>query len=71
MSKKQKILTAIGVVVGLGVAYFLYEFIMYVKTDNAQIQANSVMLAPKVGGYVTKVNFTGRGGSSAVTSRSG
>ncbi|RYZ70591.1 MAG: HlyD family secretion protein, partial [Proteobacteria bacterium] len=26
--------------------------------DNASVQANTVMLAPKVGGYVVKVNFT-------------
>lgn len=51
--------TLLGVVVSgavLGGLYMIYERIMYVSTDNAQVEAHTVMLAPKVTGYVTKVN---------------
>lgn len=58
MSKKQKLLSLIGAVVLIGTIYFVYEYVMYVSNDNASVQANTVMLAPKVGGYVVKVNFT-------------
>jgi membrane fusion protein (multidrug efflux system) len=55
-SNRKKILTAIGAVAVLIVGYFLYEYMMYVTTDNAQIEAHSVMLAPKVPGLITAVN---------------
>lgn len=56
-NNKQKILTAIGAISFLIVAYFVFEHIMYVTTDNAQIEAHSVMLAPKVPGFVVTVNI--------------
>jgi membrane fusion protein (multidrug efflux system) len=43
------------VAVGVG-AYFSYEHMLYVSTDNAQVEAHAIMLAAKVGGFVTKVN---------------
>ena len=58
MSKKQRLLAVIVTVVVLAFVYFLYQFLTYVKTDNAQIQANTVMLAPKVSGYVLKAEIT-------------
>jgi membrane fusion protein (multidrug efflux system) len=58
MSKKQKILAVVGTVVVCIIGYFLFQFLTYVKTDNAQIQANTVMLAPKVSGYVLKADIT-------------
>ncbi len=58
MSKKQRLLTAIVTALVLVVGYFTYQFFTYVKTDNAQIQANTVMLAPKVSGYVLKADLT-------------
>lgn len=58
MSKKQRLLAVVVTVVVLIVGYFLFEFLTYVKTDNAQIQANTVMLAPKVSGYVIKADIT-------------
>jgi len=57
MGKKQRILAIAGTVVVFLAGYFLYQFISYVKTDNAQIQANTVMLAPKVSGYVLKADI--------------
>lgn len=35
--------------------YFIYEHMTYITTDNAQIEAHAVMLAPKVGGFITEV----------------
>lgn len=54
---KKRILSIAGTVVALVLGYFLYQYISYVKTDNAQIQANTVMLAPKVSGYVLKADI--------------
>ncbi len=56
-NNKQKILTAIGAISFLIIAYFVFEHIMYVTTDNAQVEAHSVMLAPKVPGFVVTVNI--------------
>lgn len=33
-------------------AYFVIEHMIYVTTDNAQVEAHVVMLAPKIGGYI-------------------
>lgn len=55
MDRRKKILTAAGVIAGLLVIYFVYEHLMYVTTDNAQIEAHSLMVAAKVGGYVREV----------------
>jgi membrane fusion protein (multidrug efflux system) len=53
---KKKLLIGFAVVAIAGAAFFIYKHLMFVTTDNAQIEAHSVMLAPKVPGYVTKVN---------------
>jgi membrane fusion protein (multidrug efflux system) len=56
MEKRKKIIKIAAPILGVIVLYFLYNFFMYVETDNAQINAHAVMLAPKVGGYIVKVN---------------
>jgi len=56
MTKKQKILGAGGVAAAILVGYFVYQNIVYVSTDNAQIEAHAVLLASKVGGFITKVD---------------
>lgn len=58
MNQKRKKMI-LGIVAGLIViaSYFVIEHLMYVSTDNAQIDANTVMLAAKLGGYITKVNI--------------
>lgn len=56
LSKKQKIFASIGAVALIAVAYFVYEHIVYVSTDNAQVEAHAVMLAAKVSGFVTAVH---------------
>ena len=55
-SKKQKVLRIIGSIAAIAVIYFIYDFFFYVSTDNAQIQANTVILTARVSGFVTKVN---------------
>jgi len=56
MDKKKKMLSGIGGLAVLFGLYFLYEHIMYVTTDNAQVEAHAVMIAAKVGGYVKAVH---------------
>lgn len=56
MKTKQKILAAAGTVVILLIGYLTYEHFAYVTTDNAQIFGHSLMMAPKVSGYITSVN---------------
>lgn len=55
-SKKKKIIAIAGTIVVLLVSYLTYEHFSYVTTDNAQIFGHSLMLAPKVSGYITEVN---------------
>lgn len=57
MDKRKRILSVVGAVAAVAVIYFTYEHFTYVTTDNAQIEAPSVLLAPKVAGFVTKVNI--------------
>jgi membrane fusion protein (multidrug efflux system) len=53
--KRKKILSVVGVIAVCIMAYFVYQHMLYVETDNAQIEAHSVMIAAKVSGYVTAV----------------
>lgn len=55
MKKRKKILSAVIPVVVLALSYFVYQYMMYVSTDNAQVEAHTIMLAPKVGGFVKSV----------------
>lgn len=53
---KNKIIAG-AVTIGVVLAsYLTYEHFAFVTTDNAQIFGHSVMLAPKVSGFVTSVN---------------
>lgn len=56
MTKRNKILAGVGAAFALVGIYLAYEHFMYVTTDNAQVEAHSVLLAAKVPGYVTAVN---------------
>lgn len=58
MNKRKKILTVIGSIAGLLAVYLIFEHFMYVTTDDAYVEAHSVLLAPKVPGYITTVNVT-------------
>lgn len=52
---KKKILIGAGVLAAVAIVYFGFQQIMYVTTDNAQIEAPVVMLAAKVPGYIMEV----------------
>jgi|SRR6185312_1483064 len=54
--KRKKILGGVIVLLVLIAGYFVIGHLMYVSTDNAQVDANTVMLAAKLSGYITKVN---------------
>ena len=54
--KKKRALAAGGIVAAIFAAWFTYESFFFVSTDNAQIQANTVILTSRVSGYVQKVN---------------
>ena len=38
------------------IGYFLFEHFTYVSTDDAQIDAHSLLISPKVGGFIQQVN---------------
>jgi membrane fusion protein (multidrug efflux system) len=49
-------MAGVGSVAVLLGGYFFYQHLMYVTTDDAYVEAHSVLLAPKVNGYISKVN---------------
>ncbi|MFZ3229493.1 MAG: HlyD family secretion protein [Pseudobdellovibrio sp.] len=55
MTKKNKIFILIGIAALILVSFFMYDHLVYISTDNAQIEAHSVLLASKVPGFVTTV----------------
>ena len=55
MEKKKKIIFAAGGVVLAFIIYFAFEYIMYVETDNAQVQAHSLLMSPRVSGFIKNV----------------
>lgn len=54
--KKKVISIIVAAALTVG-GYFLYESMKYAETDNAQVEATTLMLAVKVPGYVKKVNI--------------
>jgi len=54
-NKKKKVIGVIAVIATALIAFFVYDAVVYVSTDNAQIEAHSVMLASKVSGFVVAV----------------
>jgi membrane fusion protein, multidrug efflux system len=55
MDTKKKIMVGAGAFAVIAIGYFGFEQIMYVTTDNAQVEAPVVMLAAKVPGYIVDV----------------
>lgn len=55
-NKKNKIFAAVIGVFLIVAGYFIYEHMMYAETDNAQIEAPTVMLAAKIPGFIKEVN---------------
>ena len=57
MSPKKIIFSAIGFIALIIVSYFVYQNIVYISTDNAQIEGHALLLSPKASGFITKVNI--------------
>lgn len=57
MQTKQKVLIGGGALAVIFGAYFVYQSVVFVSTDDAQIEAHAVLLASKVGGFITKVDI--------------
>jgi membrane fusion protein (multidrug efflux system) len=55
LSKRNKIIAAVATVLVLIIGYFGYQTIMYVSTDNASIQGDTLLIASKVSGVVETV----------------
>lgn len=53
---KKTLLSIVITIVLLGSGYFIYEHLTYVETDNAQIDASTVLLSSKVTGFVKAIN---------------
>ena len=55
---KKKLLGIVGGIIVFLIAYFTYEHFSYVETDNAQVEAHSVLISAKVPGYIKEVHVT-------------
>lgn len=53
--EKKKIFIGLGSVAVVIAAYFIYQHLIYIETDNAQVEAPTVMLAAKIPGYIKDV----------------
>jgi membrane fusion protein, multidrug efflux system len=58
MDKRKKILMGLGTLVVLGAIYFIYEHLSYVETDNAHVEAHTLLLSAKISGYIKEVNVS-------------
>ncbi len=58
MTKKAKIISGVVTVAVIAMIYFIYEFTMYVETENAQVEAHTVLMSAKVPGYIKTVYAT-------------
>lgn len=56
MNQKKRGFIGIGILIGGIALYLIYDYVFYVSTDNAQIQANTAILTARMSGYVSKVN---------------
>jgi multidrug resistance efflux pump len=55
-NSKKKLLFPLLIVAVLGViCYFVVQSYLYVGTDDAYVEAHSLMLAPRIGGVINKV----------------
>lgn len=55
---KKYALGAVGFFIVIGALHFVYEHVTYVETDNAQVEAHTVLLTPKVSGFIREVSVT-------------
>ncbi len=55
MDKKKKIISGVLTLALIVIGYYTYQYIMFIETDNAQVEAHTVLIASKVSGYVKTV----------------
>jgi membrane fusion protein (multidrug efflux system) len=55
MDKKKKIIYSLVVIIIVVAGAFIFNHLRWVTTDNAQLQAHAVMIAPRVPGYIHRV----------------
>ncbi len=53
---KKILLSIVGITTLSIISYFIYQNVVYISTDNAQIEGHAFLLAPKVSGFISKVN---------------
>jgi membrane fusion protein (multidrug efflux system) len=58
MDKKKKIISIVAAIILVIVCYYTYEYVNFVETDNAQVEAHAVLIAAKVPGYIKTVFAT-------------
>lgn len=58
METRKKVIIGVVTVAVIAIGYLIVDHIRFVETDDAQIDAPTVLLAPKVSGYIMKVNVT-------------
>ena len=46
----------IGITILSFISYFVYQNMLIISTDDAQIEGHTMMIAPKINGFVKKVN---------------
>lgn len=56
MDKKKKVISLVVGVLVILTGVFVFNHFKWVTTDNAQLQAHAVMIAPRVPGYIMKVH---------------
>jgi membrane fusion protein (multidrug efflux system) len=56
MERKKIIIGVVVAAIAIIASYFIYQHVIYVETDNAQVEAHALLIAAKVSGYINKVN---------------
>lgn len=56
--KKRYLAIGLGILVAIGVGYFIHETLMFQSTDDAYVETTTVQVAPRVAGQITDVYIT-------------
>ena len=56
--KKRYLAKGLGILVAIGVGYFIHETLMFQSTDDAYVETTTVQVAPRVAGQITDVYIT-------------
>lgn len=56
LTRKKVIFSIVGIIALSIILYFIYQNIVYITTDNAQVEGHALLLSPKVSGFISKIN---------------